>query len=29
MTLREKINKLGNYYKQVYFRWKHGLVSRD
>lgn len=29
MTLREKINKLGNYYKQVYFRWKHGLVSRE
>lgn len=30
MTLRQKLNKL-NYYKQVYFRWKHGLktIERD
>lgn len=29
MTLREKINKLKSYYKQIYFRWKHGLISRE
>lgn len=29
MTLREKINKLSNYYKQIYFRWKYGLISRE
>ena len=29
MTLRKKIGNLRSYYKQIYFRWKHGLISKD